>query len=269
MRTLSNRLRLPDIGFGTYMIPDSPEGEAIIEEALKIGYRLIDSASYYGNERAMGEAVRNCGIKRDEILVTGKVWKDQLGYASALRAYKEALKVSGLERLDIYLIHWPSRTGDEAEDRRRNLDTWRAITSLYKDGSVRVVGVSNFTAEELAPLMETEVPPMINQVEFNPLLTDRKTYDYCRKSGIQLEAYQPLLRGKVLKNPTVDCFARENSITPAQASVGWIIEKGVIPIPKSISEKRMKENLDTLQIIKRVRGWVVLDALSFNKEQNK
>jgi methylglyoxal/glyoxal reductase len=235
--TLNNGVQLPWLGLGTYKTREGDEVYRSVASALEIGYRSIDTASFYGNEKGVGNAIRDSGIPRDEIFVATKIWNDDQGYESTLKAFEVSRKLLGLERMDLYLLHWP--VGGLYPE------SWRALEKLYRDGAVRAIGVSNFLIRHIETLLETaEIVPTVNQVEFHPLLRQPELMAYCREKGIQLQAWSPLTRGKHLDEPVLTEIAAAHSKTPAQVILRWDLQHQVVTIPKSIKPERIRENAD-------------------------
>lgn len=187
--TLANGVEIPAVGFGTYKAADNTD-EAIISEAIRQGYRHLDTAAFYFNEEAVGKAVRESGIPREEFFLTSKVWKDQLGYDSTLQEFENSCKRLGTDYLDLYLIHWPRPSDLNAEWRDLDVETWKALEDLYKSKKVRAIGVSNFLPHHLNNLLErTSITPMVNQLEFHPGYMQKAAVDFCKQMGIQIEAW--------------------------------------------------------------------------------
>jgi methylglyoxal/glyoxal reductase len=233
-----NTLDIPPIGFGTWKLSDEQAADCVAH-ALQVGYRLIDTAAIYGNEAGVGAGIKKSGIDREDIFVTTKLWNDDQGYDSALAACEKSMNLLGLDYLDLYLIHWPNS--------ETHFDAWRALVDLRDQGKVKHIGVSNFTVRHLEELQqESEITPYLNQIEFHPrLYTEQKeVLDYCRSNNIAVEAYSPLAQADLVENQTVRAIAKRLTKTPAQILLRWAIEKGAIPIPKSSSPDRIKENLD-------------------------
>ncbi|RXJ02765.1 aldo/keto reductase [Anaerobacillus alkaliphilus] len=234
---LHNGVNMPWLGFGVYKVEEGQQVEESIHTAFEVGYRSIDTAAFYENEVGVGKAVRNSGIAREEIFVTTKVKNPDQGYESTLRAFDESYKKLGLDYIDLYLIHWAVPG--------KYLDTWRALEKLYKDGLVRAIGVSNFQIHHIEDVFSIcEVKPMVNQVEYHPLLTQEPLLRYCKEQQIQLEAWSPLARGQILGNPTLVELAEKYQKSPAQIVLRWDLQNGVVTIPKSVTVKRIKENAD-------------------------
>ena len=241
--SLANGVAIPCLGFGTWQMKEGPETVAAIQKALELGYRHIDTAAYYQNERSVGQAVRASGLPREAVFVTSKVWNTDRGYESTLRAFDRTMEKLGLDYLDLYLIHWPAAANrfDNWED--INGQTWRAMTELYQQGRVRAIGVSNFLPHHLEPLLKTEVAPMVNQVECNPGCQQKQTLSYCRDHGILVEAWSPLGSGKLLEDPKLKEFGQKYGRSTAQICLRWCLQKGHLPLPKSVTPVRIKENL--------------------------
>jgi len=232
---LHNGVEMPWLGLGVFRAEEGPEVRQAVEWALELGYRSIDTASIYGNEQGVGEGIRASGVPRSEIFVTTKVWNSDQGHDLALAAFDESLRKLGLDYLDLYLIHWPVRG--------KFSQTWKALESLYKDGRVRAIGVSNFLVHHLdALLQETELMPMVNQVEFHPRLLQPELLNYCRENKIQLEAWSPIMKGRVTELPELVTMAKKYDKTPAQIVLRWDLEHGVVTIPKSVHKERIEEN---------------------------
>ncbi len=241
---LNNGVKIPEIGYGTYKI-ESPKAEELTRMAIDAGYRLIDTAAFYGNEEGVGRAIRTCGVPRDEIFLTTKVWNTDRGYDNTLRAFDASMDRLGLDTLDLYLIHWPAnylQFGDAVVDINR--DTWRALERLYKDGRVRSIGLSNFLSQHIAPILDScEIPPMVDQIEFHPGWYQGGALRYCKDHNIAVEAWSPMGRSSVFQHPTIVAMAEKYGKTPAQICLQWVAQHGIIPIAKSSSMQRMEENL--------------------------
>lgn len=234
--TLANGLAMPLLGLGVWRLAETETAE-VVGWALESGYRLIDAASYYQNEAAVGLALRRAGRPREEIFVTSKVWNDSQGYEATLRSYGESLRRLGLEYLDLYLIHWPVGGPQLAAD------TWRALERLYRDGLARGIGVSNFSPALLESLFLTaDVKPMLNQVELHPLMTQDELRRFCRRENIAVEAYAPLARGRCLEAPPIAASAERHGKTPAQIILRWQLQNNIVAIPKSARRERIVEN---------------------------
>jgi len=211
---LSNGVKMPWLGLGVWKVKDGDEVERAVKAAVKTGYRSIDTAAVYGNEEGVGRAIRDCGVPREELFITTKVWNTMQGYESTLQAFEESRRKLGLDYVDLYLVHWPVKG--------KYKSTWKALEKLYKDGVVRAIGVSNFHVHHLEDLMaDCEIVPMVNQVEFHPLLSQVPLRKFCREKGIQFEAWSPLMQGN-LDHPTLAELARKYGKSPAQIVLRWI-----------------------------------------------
>jgi len=236
---LNNGVHMPWFGIGVFKVEEGPELINAVKFAIKHGYRSIDTAAIYGNEEGVGQAIREgiseAGIQRNELFVTSKVWNADLGYEATIAAYETSLKKLGLDYLDLYLIHWP------VEGKFK--EAWRALETLYKQGKVRAIGVSNFQVHHLEALMkDAEIKPMINQVEYHPRLTQKEVQAFCQEHDIQLEAWSPLMQGQLLDHPVLQELAAKYQKSTAQIILRWDLHNGVITIPKSTKEQRIIEN---------------------------
>lgn len=235
-KILSNGIKMPSIGFGTYKSGSDEETAKIIEYALKIGYRQIDTASFYGNEVGIGNGIKKSGINREDIFLVTKLWNDDHGYDKTIEAFNKSLKRLKVDYIDLYLIHWPNKL---------NSETWKAFEYLYKIGKVKAIGVCNFKIAHLEELNKTaEIIPMVNQIEIHPQSSKNDMLSYCEENNIQLVAWSPIMRGKLFSNELMIDLAEKYKKTIAQIILRWHIQRGVIPIPKSSNEGRIKENLN-------------------------
>lgn len=236
---LENGVELPYVGFGTYLV----KKENIIREALENGYRHLDTAARYGNEAIVGSALRDCGINRNDLFVTSKVWKTELGYDATLRSFDASLSALGLRYLDLFLIHWPQPTA-AADWKPLLTESWKALERLYDEGAVRAIGVCNCLPHHLLHILkDANTRPMVNQLEFHPGYTQAATLQFCMNQGIQAEAWSPLGRGRVLTDPLVLELAEKYNRTPAQICLRFCLQSNVLPLPKASSPERMRENL--------------------------
>ncbi len=232
----NNGVKMPWLGFGTYRVENGNTVIQSVKEALKIGYRHIDTASYYGNEEGVGTAIKESGIPREDIFLVSKVWNTEQGYDKTLKSFEDSIKKLGTNYLDLFLIHWPQPLSKE---------TWRALEKLYKEGRVKSIGVSNFLVDHLKWLLEdAEIKPMVNQVEFHPRLIQKNLVDFCKENNIQLEAWSPLMRGKVFQIELLQELARKYGKSISQIVLKWDLQMGVVTIPKSVTPSRIKENAD-------------------------
>jgi diketogulonate reductase-like aldo/keto reductase len=237
--TMRTKRSIPAIGLGVYKSEPGPVTENAVLDALRIGYRHIDTASIYNNEADVGAAIAGSGIDRGEVFITTKVWNDDHGYDETLTAFDRSLDQLGLGYVDLYLIHWPVPV--------LRLDTWRALEWLTLDGRVRDIGVSNFMVRHLGEILEhTTVVPAVNQIELSPYNYRSRldTVDLCREQGIVLEAYSPLTKGRKLDDPVLGEVGARYGKTPAQVLIRWGLDKGFVVTPKSVHTERIAENFD-------------------------
>jgi len=259
--TLSNGVKMPWFGLGVFKVEDGPELVNAVQAAIRHGYRSIDTAAIYGNEEGVGQGIRQgleeTGIKREELFVTSKVWNADLGYESTRKAFELSLKKLGLEYLDLYLIHWPVAG--------KYKEAWRALEQLYKEGRIKAIGVSNFQIHHLQDLMQdAEIKPMINQVEFHPRLTQTELRAFCKEQGIQVEAWSPLMQGQLLDHPVLKEIADRHHKSIAQVILRWDLQHGVVTIPKSTKEQRIKENADIFDFELTAEDMQLIDAMNEN-----
>jgi diketogulonate reductase-like aldo/keto reductase len=234
--TLTDDAEIPQLGFGVFQIPAQDTAEAV-SRALETGYRQIDTAAAYQNEAEVGQAIRNSGLKRDEVFVTTKCLNSDHGYEEARRALHNSLKRLGFDHVDLYLIHWPVPSRD------RYVDTWRGFIEAQNEGLVRSIGVSNFQPDHLQRLLdETGVTPVLNQVELHPQLQQPELRQVHSSMGIATEAWSPLARGRVLEDPTITSIAEAHDRTPGQVVLRWHLQLGNIVIPKSVTPERIQQN---------------------------
>ena len=236
---LNNGTYIPSIGFGTSLVTGD-ECIRVIKNAIEIGYRHIDTASVYENEIEIGQAIKQSSVDRKDLFITSKVWKDSMGYDSTLKSFENSLQNLGLEYIDLFLIHWPNN-----KDEKLNIDTWKALEKLYKEGKVKAIGVSNFLKHHLEKLLDNcNIVPMVNQIEFHPGLIRKETIEFCKEKNIVVEAWAPLGKGKMLSNETLIKVAQKYNVSTAQLCLKWCLQNNVIPLPKSENKERMKQNLD-------------------------
>jgi 2,5-diketo-D-gluconate reductase A len=235
---LNNGVEIPQLGFGVFQVPDE-ETTAAVTAALEAGYRSIDTAAAYRNERGVGEAVKASGIERDELFITTKLWNADQGYDNTLRAFDKSMAQLGLEQLDLYLIHWPVPKAD------RFVETWKAFEQLHSDGRIRAIGVSNFQPTHLRRLLDEGLTlPAVNQIELHPALQQATLRAFHTEHGIATEAWSPLAQGEVLDAPEITKAAEKHGKSPAQVVLRWHLQLGNVVIPKSVTPKRIKENIE-------------------------
>ncbi|MDY0404961.1 aldo/keto reductase [Virgibacillus sp. 179-BFC.A HS] len=248
---------MPWFGLGVYKVEDGDTVINAVRTAIQNGYRSIDTASFYDNEKGVGEGIRQAGVPREELFLTSKVWNTQQGYEETLQAFSESLEKIGTDYLDLYLIHWPVKG--------KYKDTWRALEKLYKDKQVRAIGVSNFHIHHLQDLMkDAEIKPMINQVEYHPHLTQVELKAFCEKENIQLEAWSPLKRGRLFDNEILAEIANKYGKSIAQVILRWDLQNKVITIPKSVHENRIIENADIFDFALTDADMAAINALNRN-----
>lgn len=254
---LNNGVEIPVLGLGVYQTQAGEETRRAVTWALELGYRHIDTAKIYGNERDVGEAVRASGVRREDVFITTKLWNRDHGYDATLRACSESLKRLGVSYIDLYLIHWP------VKDVRG--ESWRAMTTLLKEGKCRSIGVSNYTIGHLKELLESSpVVPAVNQVELSPFLYQKDLIRFCHERGIRVEAYSPLVKGERMSHPALVATAAKYGRTPAQILVRWAIQHDLIVLPKSARRARIQENAAVFDFTITPRDMAALDALDEN-----
>lgn len=242
---LSNGVTMPCIGLGTWQVPDDDVLVKAIHSAVNLGYRHIDTAHIYGNERSVGVAVRTCGVPRSKLFVTSKLWNTDRGYKETLEAFERTMDALQIGYLDLFLMHWPAARGEAITWQSINSGTWRAMEEIYRRGRVRAIGVSNFLVHHLVPLLaRAEVVPMVNQIEFHPGYMQKATFDFCRSHGIQVEAWSPLGRGALIHHPVLVELAQQHGVTTAQIALCWCLQHGVAAVPKSLNPERQKQNAE-------------------------
>lgn len=218
---LNNGYEIPCVGFGTWQTPDGKTAIMAVSEAIRAGYRLIDTASCYKNEVGIGQGIKESGIDREKLFITSKVWNTERGYEKTMAAFEKSMSDLGLDYLDLYLIHWPASSYQFENWEEINLDTWKAMTELYKAGRIKAIGVSNFLPHHLGTLIKTEVPPMVNQIEYHPGLVQAETVSYCKTHNILVEAWSPLGTGRMLNNESLKSMQKNTkNPSPSSASAG-------------------------------------------------
>ncbi|MBU5687906.1 MAG: aldo/keto reductase [Candidatus Aenigmarchaeota archaeon] len=250
---LSSGYEMPFIGLGTWQL-EGRKCREIVAKAIELGYRHIDTAEAYGNQKEIGKAIKG---KREQLFITSKVWFEHLHYQDVLEACEQTLKELKTDYLDLYLIHWPNRSVAIEE-------TMKAMKKLLDDGLIRNIGVSNFTINHLKDALKTKVKIVANQVEFHPYLYQEKLLEFCRQNGIAIIAYSPLGRGNILKDDVLVRIARKHNKTTAQVCLRWLYQKGIAAIPKSSSVERLKENIDIFDFSLDQKDVKEIDGLNRN-----
>nr|WP_294494410.1 aldo/keto reductase [uncultured Mediterraneibacter sp.] len=242
--TLSNGVQIPAVAFGTYKAADGKSAD-VIRTAIEAGYRYFDTASFYGTETYLAEAIRESGLDREKFFITSKVWKTEMGYENTLKAFDQTLKNLDTDYLDMYLIHWPLPNPGYKDWKKLDLETWKAMEELYEAGKIRAIGLSNFLPHHIDNILEhCRVKPVADQIEYHPGYSQEATVQYCREKNILVQAWSPIGRGRVLEAPLLNELAAKYGVSPGQICLKFAVQRGIIPLPKSSSFERMKENLD-------------------------
>jgi methylglyoxal/glyoxal reductase len=242
------------LGVGTYRAEEGPDVQREVRAALSLGYRTVDTAALYGNEHSVGEVIRESGIPREDLFVTTKLWNTEQGYDRALRAFDDSLSRLGFDYVDLYLVHWPVPS--------KMRETWRAMEKILASGRTRAIGVCNFLGHHLEELSTVgNVAPALNQFEYHPRLQQPELVDYCRANGIAIQAWAPIMRGRVSAIPQIVEVAERHSKTPAQVTIRWILQRGILTIPKSIHADRLAENAEVYEFELTDLEMAMIDAL--------
>lgn len=241
---LNNGVEIPAIAFGTYKAADGKSAD-VIRAAIEAGYRYFDTASFYGTETYLAQAVRESEISRDEIFIASKLWKTEMGYENVKYAFERSLDKLNTDYLDLYLIHWPLPDPEYKDWKQLDKETWRAMEELYQAGKVRAIGLSNFLPHHIDNIFEDcTVRPAVDQIEYHPGYSQEAAVQYCKERNILVQAWSPIGRQRVLEEPLVLELAGKYAVSPAQICLKFAVQRGIIPLPKSSSVERMKENLD-------------------------
>jgi diketogulonate reductase-like aldo/keto reductase len=252
---LNNGVAMPRLGLGVYQTGPGRETRTAVLAALELGYRLVDTAAVYGNERDVGAALRESGVPREQVFVTTKLWNSDHGYQRTLRAFDSSLRALGLDVLDLYLLHWPVPNV--------RLQSWLALERLLLEGRARAIGVSNFTIPHLSELLDAgDVAPAVNQIELHPFLPQIELVAFCHGRGVQVEAYSPLARGERMDHPALQRIARGHRKSPAQVMIRWSLQRGLVTIPKSARRERIAENADVFDFTLEPAEMKDLDGLN-------
>jgi len=278
-RTLHNGVQMPSLGFGVYQCRPGRETEQIVNWGIETGYRLIDTARYYENERDVGKAVKASGLRREELFITTKLHPTDLGFASALRAFDKSLQELDLDYIDLYLIHWPLKSSRLYKSglsktllnqlgwpARMRLQTWQAMERILAAGKCRAIGISNYTIRHLQEILSaSNVKPAVNQVEFTPFCNQRELLAFCRGQNIQMEAYSPLARGNRFSNSTLMRIAEKYGRSTAQILIRWALQHQMVVIPKASNIKHLRENFEVFDFSMLPEDMATLDGLNENE----
>lgn len=271
---LANGVQIPKLGLGTWFIEDGKAAQAV-RDAVAAGYRLIDTAQAYGNERGVGEGVRTCGLPREQLFVTSKVAAEAKSYEAAAQSIDETLAKMGLEYLDMMIIHSPQPWAEFRVENRyfaENKEVWRALEDAYEAGKLRAIGVSNFLQDDLENLLEgCRIKPMVNQILLHITNTDKALLEYCRAQGILVEAYSPIAHGEALKNPAITRMAEKYGVTPAQLCIRYVLQLGTVALPKTANPAHMRDNgavdfqispedMQTLEVMEKIESYGEFDV---------
>ncbi|MCJ1778652.1 aldo/keto reductase [Mammaliicoccus sciuri] len=262
MVKLNNNVEIPELGLGVYKIEDA-DVERVVHTAIDAGYRAIDTAWFYKNEKALGEALKTVNIKREDLFITTKLWNDFQGYDATIKAFNDSLESLQLTYIDMYLIHWPCPADGLF------IETYKALETLYKEGKIKAIGVCNFKEHHLDQLLaETEIVPVVNQVEFHPLFNQKALQEYCESKGIKLMAWSPLMRGgEWLNNSALQNIADQYNKTVAQVIIKWHLQQGRLVIPKSQNDNRIRENFDVFDFELSDEDLAKIDQLNTDERQ--
>ncbi|EOL43106.1 oxidoreductase, aldo/keto reductase [Enterococcus phoeniculicola] len=259
---LSNGIEIPVVGFGTWQTPDGEVAVQSVKEALYAGYRHIDTAQGYGNEESVGRAISESGIPREDIFVTSKLGNGQHSYDLVMQSFEESLKKLQTDYLDLFLIHWPNPLGFRENWEQANADTWRAFEELYESGKIKAIGVSNFLPHHLETLSKTaKIMPMVNQIFLAPGELQESVVSYAHEHHMLLEAYSPLGTGKIFDVPEMKQLAETHKKSIAQVAIRWSLQHGFLPLPKSVTPSRIKENTQVFDFELSESEMATIDAL--------
>lgn len=258
--TLNNGVKMPQLGFGVFKVPEGEEAYNAVKWALEAGYRGIDTAAVYKNEVSVGKAIKDSGIPREELFITTKVWNDNQGYEETLAAFEKSLERLKLDYVDLYLIHWPVK--------EKYKETWKALEKIYADKKSRAIGVSNFHIHHLEDLLETaKIVPAVDQIELHPTLSQEKLSTWLKAHDIAVESWGPLGQGSDLKNPVIVEIGEKYNKSSAQVILKWHLQHGFIAIPKSSHKERIAENLNVFDFSLSDEDMEALDKLNTNDRQ--
>jgi len=263
--TLNNGIKMPMLGFGVFRVEDSRECISAVKEAIAAGYRSIDTAAIYGNEKSVGTAIKESGVPREELFITTKVWNEVQRTGDVETAFQNSLVDLGIDYLDLYLIHWPVKG--------RYVDTWLALEKIYNSGRAKAIGISNFQIHHIEDIKKVwTVVPAMNQIELHPRLTQKPLIEFCRKNDIIPESWSPLggsmpgeVKSKIIEEPILASIGKKYNKTPAHVILRWNIDLGIVTIPKSITPERIRENLDIFDFELTAEDIAAIDALNTNQ----
>ena len=262
---LNNDREMPLLGLGVYKLPDDVQAEAAVTSAISAGYRMIDTASVYKNEESVGKAIAKCGIPRKDLFITSKIWNTAQRLGDVQGAFSRSLDRLKLSYVDLYLIHWPASHNHFDNWEEINVDTWKAMMELYRNGKVRAIGISNFMPHHMEALLDAEVKPMVNQLRYHPGMTFwDETIELCRKHDILIEAYSPLGTGTLLDDPVIAEIAGRYGKSPAQLCIRWCMQKGTLPLPKSVTPSRIAANADVFDFEISTEDMQILSCMPQN-----
>ncbi|RHQ97745.1 aldo/keto reductase [Peptoclostridium sp. AF21-18] len=240
---LSNGVKMPNLAFGTFKVNEGDDVQIILD-AINVGYRHFDTAAFYNTEEALGKAIKKSGIPREEFFITTKVWKTCMGYEGAKKSFEESLEKLDMDYVDLLLIHWP-RPDEKSDWKKLDIETWKAFEEIYKEGRAKAIGVSNFLNHHMQNILDNcEVVPMVNQIEFHPGYIQKDVVDFDKEHGIVVEAWSPLGRERVFKDELLNKLAQKYGKSVAQICLAFALQMDVVPLPKSSSAERMKQNMD-------------------------
>lgn len=261
---LKNNIEIPSIGFGTWKLKNDNETAEIVKQAIDCGYRHIDTAYAYGNEKMVGEGIKKSGINREELFITGKLWNDDRGYNNVIKACKRTIKNLNCKYLDLYLIHWPASPALYNNWKEINEETWKAFEYLYDKGLVKAIGVCNFKKHQLETLInKANILPMVNQIEFHPGQMQLDTLEFCQDNGILVEAWSPLGSGKMLRKQCLIDIADKYNVSVAKLCIKWCLQNNVLPLPKSKHMDRMIENLSSDDFVISEEDMTLLNNMEY------
>ena len=256
---LNNGVKMPQFGLGVWQTENGQQVVDAVKAAVNAGYRAIDTAAAYENEDGVGQGIRECGLDRSELFITSKLWNSDQGYDNTLRAFDKTMERLGLDVLDLYLIHWPCPNDGLF------VETWTAFETLYKQGRVRAIGLSNFTKENIQTLLDScEIKPMVNQIECHPYLTQVEMQSFLFQNQIAMTAWSPLAHGEVFGDQTLHKIADKYGKNIAQVVIRWELQRGIITIPKSINPKRIEENIQVFDFVLSAEDMIEIDMLNKN-----